>query len=58
MTKFEVIYEFNGSKVWENVFANNEEHAKKIILERKKNDNIILLNVEIVGKKWILIKAN
>lgn len=50
MKKFEVIYEFNGSKIWENVFANNEEHAKEIVLERKKHNNIIFLNVEIAGK--------
>lgn len=49
MEKFEVIYEFNGSKIWEYVFADNEEHAKKIILERKKYNNVIFLSVEWVN---------
>lgn len=48
MTKFEVIYEFDGKKVWENVFAKDEGHAKNKILERNNYNNIVFLNIEKV----------
>lgn len=46
MAKFEVIYEFNGKKIWSEVFADNVEDAKEKIIEDNNGNVIIFLHVD------------
>ena len=45
MKKFEIIYVFDGKKMWDCLEANNGDDAVEKLVEKHNGNNIVLLSV-------------
>lgn len=52
MKKFEIIYVFDGKKMWDEIVANDGDEAVKQLIEKHNGNNLIFLSVaQINGQK-------
>ena len=53
MSHFMVIFEINGIREWWTVIAKNTMHAKDIICEQHKYNNVIFIDVDFANPSEI-----